>query len=102
MGAGIGLGLGLGLGLGTGLGVGSGWTWRFRSSWERVLSVATSLSTKGDSGESGLGLLMAVSRSLAAAMIMSLLEAMGMVTCLGNQETVSTMRVARVSLIQIL
>ena len=70
--------------------------------WESVRSDATSLSANGDSGESEPGLRRAVARSWAAAITMSVLDAMGIVTCLGNQVIVSTMRVALVSLIQTL
>jgi hypothetical protein len=102
LGSGMGVGVGTGLGLGSAVGAGAGCSWRFSRTWESVLSVATSLSASGDRGESGLGLANAVRRSLAAAMTMSVLEAMGIVTWWGNHVTVSMMRVPLVSVIQIL
>jgi hypothetical protein len=57
----------------------------------------TWLSVRGARGEPGGGLFRAVVMSLRPARMRSLEEARGMVTCVGNNETVSTMRSVRKS-----
>jgi hypothetical protein len=64
--------------------------------------VATWLSVRGARGEPADGLAIACARSARLARMRSLEEARGMVTLVGNQETASQMRSARVSQIQTL
>jgi hypothetical protein len=59
------------------------------------------ISVTGASGEPGEGFWRALVMSRNAARIRSLEEARGIVTLVGNQESVSEMRVARVSHIQV-
>lgn len=60
-----------------------------------------SLSVKGDNGEFVSGVFNAVTRSWAAAMIRSVLDAIGMLICgAGNHSIVSALRAARVASIQ--
>ena len=65
-----------------------------------VLRAATWLSVTGASGEPGEGFWSALVMSCNAARMRSVDEARGIVTLVGNQESVSEMRVARVSHIQ--
>jgi hypothetical protein len=66
----------------------------------RFCNAVTWLSVKGAKEAAGDGWLRAVVISVSAARIRSLEEARGMVTFVGNQETVSEIRSARVSSIQ--
>ena len=68
----------------------------------RLSKTATSLSVSGASGEPGEGFRSARTMSFAAAMTMSVDDAVGMVTVVGNQTTVSEIRSARVAVIQTL
>ena len=71
-----------------------------RRTWSSTWSWCTSLSVRGANGELAVGFSRAWVRSWAAARTRSVEEAVGMVTCLGNHSTVSMMRVALVSMIQ--
>ena len=66
----------------------------------RFCKAVTWLSVKGASEAAGDGFRRAVVMSVKAAKTRSLEEASGMVTFVGNQETVSEIRSARVSSIQ--
>ena len=69
---------------------------------ERIFNVATWLSVSGSRGDPGVGFRMASRISWIPARMRSLEDAIGMDTFVGNQESVSHVRMERVSQIQTL